>query len=397
MSIEEQQQLRDLHAEKLTIEYELVPGTQANMFGKSSSERLLRPKAALEAPQVLPPDSEATVDCDSVNDEPEVPVKRKRPFKRAIQVFYPDDVSRAKATLSTVSKETRTRMEAGLSHSMEFDGWRCVPSFRNVQNIIEPLSERFGNFKSVLEHLSGEMLLSGAGKPDSFQITPILLDGEPGVGKTAFAQAFAESLGLPFIKLTAGGMQHAATLTGTSSHWANAQTGEIYNLIARSAWATGVLLIDEADKLSSRSDYSILPALLDLLEPESARNFRDESLGLQFDASRLIVLMTSNNTAHIDDALLSRCRVFCIEVPGVEQKRLIALHEFDQLNKALPKTKRLRLDLDSLETLVVGRMDVRFLIKTVRHGHIKALKLGKKVSVLAIPEGVLEKPKMGFL
>ncbi len=192
-------------------------------------------------------------------------------------------------------------------------------------------------------------------------------------------------------------MQHAATLTGTSSHWANAQTGEIYNLIARSAWATGVLLIDEADKLSSRSDYSILPALLDLLEPESARNFRDESLGLQFDASRLIVLMTSNNTAHMDDALLSRCRVFCIEVPGVEQKRLIALHEFDQLNKALPKTKRLRLDLDSLETLVVGRMDVRFLIQTVRHGHIKALKSGKKVSVLEILEGVLEKPKMGFL
>jgi ATP-dependent Lon protease len=356
------------------------------------------PKAKLdyviEFPELM--ESEEDMMFEEECEKIEVPAPTKQPFKRCVRVFDPANIALIKSKISAAAREDRVRKEVTILSAMKFDGWRSVPSFRNVQRVFSEFSVRFGNFSEVMEYLSGEMVLAGASRPDAFRIPPILLDGPPGVGKTAFAQALAESLGLPHCKLTAGGMQHAAVLTGTSSHWANSQPGEVFNMIARSESASGVLLIDEADKLSTNTEYSLLPALLDLLEPESARRFREESLGLQFDASRLIVLMTSNDSACMDSALLSRCRVFSIEAPELEQKRLIVMHEHEKLNKSMPSRRRLLLDSDAVEALVSRPIDVRLLIQSLRNGYIKALRTGEKLVLPELPDGVRERPKMGF-
>jgi ATP-dependent Lon protease len=306
--------------------------------------------------------------------------KRASPLQRRISVFKPAQTEDIKKFLVGKNRETQKRLEESIKLAQKNGGYRLLPLFRGLDKKLAQLCEPFANFDAVLEHYRQEFLLAKASKPAGFCITPVLLNGPPGVGKTAFAQEVARLIGLSFHKISAGGMQHAAALTGTSSHWGNSETGEVFNLLARGEWASGVLLIDEADKLTNRSEYAILPALLDLLEPESARRYTDESLGLSFDASRLIVLMTSNSVAKMDSALLSRLKIFNIKKPEKAQRRLIAMAAHDKLNSQLVGRNRKKLDMDAVEVLSGADIDTRMLIHAVKQGFMQALERGNKVS-----------------
>ncbi len=320
-----------------------------------------------------------------------------RPFKRCVRVFDPEEVARVKDIAKAATGDTKKRYESTLKIAEVHEGYRKLPMFKNIGSELSRIADSFGNFRSVLDHYAEEMTLSCASKPESFRISPVLLDGDPGIGKTAFAQAFASILGLPFCKLSAGGMQHASILTGTASHWSTAQSGEVFNLISHSPWASAVLLIDEADKLCNRQEYAILPALLDLLEPESARRYKEESIGLQFDASRLIVLMTSNNMSSMDAALLSRCRAFTIQPPGVEQRIQIASRVHNDINSALRRNQRIDLDSKAVRQLSEADIDIRALIMAVRNACSQAIRTGSKMAVPEMPPPKSIKREIGFI
>jgi len=304
--------------------------------------------------------------------------KAEMPFKRCVPVFKQEEITKVKQFASSSTGEVKRRYENGLKTASAYDGFRQIPNFKNFDAKLNGVRLEFGNFAQVIEYLSGELMLTAVSKPETFGVRPILLDGAPGVGKTAFAQRIAKELGLPYLKISAGGLQHAFVFTGSASQWGNSHTGEIFNLIARSSSASAVILIDEVDKISDRSDYAILPALLDLLEPESSARYREESLGLSFDASRLIILLTSNRKREIDPALLSRCSVFDIENPGVQQKVIIAIKEFEQYNANMTRGNQMSLDLDAVQRLAERNIDVRTLINAVKSGVVKAIKNGEK-------------------
>ena len=321
----------------------------------------------------------------------------KRPFRRCVRVFSPDAIARIEQRMQSNGTEFKRRVEKNVKDIKKFDGYRRLPEFRGVGKKLADLQASFGNFGEVIRHIENEMLLAAACKTESFRFAPVLLDGPPGVGKTAFAQKIADLLGLPFRKISAGGMQHGMQLTGSASHWGNSHPGDVFNLLSTSEWASGVLLIDEADKLSDRLGYSILPALLDLLEPVSARDFVDESLGLSFDASRLIVMMTSNEKSRMYDALLSRCRVFEVGEPGLAQKKLIALCEHISLNRAMPSKRRIALNQEAVERLAASAIDTRALIMSVRQGFTEAMRSGSKVSVPEAPRKMEAPRQIGFV
>lgn len=323
--------------------------------------------------------------------------KQPRPFRRCVRVFQPEDFQPIKDIAKTSTSEVKKRIESGLKAAETNEGFRQVPSFRGIGRVLARVQRQFCNFAHVLEHMKAEMSLAGASKSESFRITPMLLDGPPGVGKTAFAQQIATVLGLPFRKLSAGGLQHAFILTGSSTHWGTSQSGEVFNMIGRSKSACGVLLIDEVDKISNRQEYAILPALLDLLEPESAKHYVDESLGLKFDASRLIILMTSNRMGDMDSALLSRCRAFTIGAPGAEQKVLIAQVEHDKRNAGLPRSRRLELDIQAVKNLAEANIDIRALIRAVAKGFANALVSGEKIAKPILEEGKSHNQQIGFV
>jgi ATP-dependent Lon protease len=319
--------------------------------------------------------------------------------KRMIKVFDKVDEDEIKTRIKRTNSDHRDRVGACFKAIASDDGMRKMPEFKGIGKALSGLKKSFGNFTKVIDEYEEELSLAGASKPEVMRIAPVILDGEPGVGKTAFAQAFAAALGMPFLKLSAGGMQHAAVLNGTAMHWGNSQQGAIFEMLGFGNSASGVILIDEVDKLNDRSNSQILPALLDLLEPETSRTYRDESLGINFNASHLITVMTSNVLENINEALLSRCKVTKIAMPGVEQKLAVAVGEHKKINESLPKAKRTQLDMSALGTMVKTDMDIRALIIAIRKSCAVALSAGGRVAVpvIEVTDKFKKKHPFGFL
>jgi len=402
---------RELAADRIAASFELVDNPYGRMIVparaiKADIERVSpgNIKANREMIKSLLGDpSEKEVILPQAEEASELPkqkaVRKSRPFRRCVRVFDPAAMDLVKENAKASQGDVRRRIEADIKSAQMNDGYRQIPNFRNIKRKLANLQRKFPNCAAVLEYLVGVLILAGVSKPESFHISPILLNGPPGVGKTALAQALAALFGLPFRKISSGSMQHAFVLTGSDTHWSNAQSGEIFKMIGHSKSACGVILLDEVDKISDRSDYAVLPALLDILEPESARNFMDVSLGLPFDASRLFFILTCNDKGKMDPALLSRCQVFDIAAPGWEQKVMIAKSEHENINKGLPRCRHMELDIKAVEKLAHANIDVRALIRAVHKGFTVAYTQGLKVAVPildAVSEVKKSKP-IGFV
>jgi len=188
---------------------------------------------------------------------------------------------------------------------------------------MQKLFEELPNFSAVLEDIRKHLALC-VDSDDSIELPPMLLLGEPGIGKTHFARKLAELLGtgfgfVPMSSLTAGWV-----LSGASSQWKNAKPGKVFDTFLNGEYANPVIVVDELDKASGDGQYDPLGALYELLEVETATRFVDEFVELPIDASGAVWLATANDPGRIPEPLLSRLSVYEIEPPSAEGAARIA-------------------------------------------------------------------------
>jgi ATP-dependent Lon protease len=188
---------------------------------------------------------------------------------------------------------------------------------------IDALLDELPNFAEVLEDIRKHLALC-IGTNDSIELPPMLLLGEPGIGKTHFARKIAQLLGtgfgfVPMSSLTAGWV-----LSGASSQWKNAKPGKVFDTLVNGDYANPVIVVDEIDKASGDGQYDPLGALYELLEVETATRFIDEFVELPIDASGAVWLATANDASRIPEPLLSRLAVYEIEPPDAEGAARIA-------------------------------------------------------------------------
>ena len=188
---------------------------------------------------------------------------------------------------------------------------------------MDALFDALPNFTEALEDIRKHLALC-IDSSDSVELPPMLLLGEPGIGKTHFARKVAELLGtgfgfVPMSSLTAGWV-----LSGASSQWKNSKPGKVFDTFLNGDYANPVIVVDELDKTSSDGQYDPLGALYELLEIETATRFVDEFVELPIDASGAVWLATANDAARIPEPLLSRLNVYQIEAPDAEGSRRIA-------------------------------------------------------------------------
>jgi len=207
------------------------------------------------------------------------------------------------------------------------DGRGAKPDFESVEEVLGRSHAALRDVKDrVIEHLAVRLLAGRA------QGTVLCFLGPPGTGKSSMGRAVAEALDREFVSIPIGAVTEEEQLRGYAHRQDGAQPGIILQSIQRAGSTDPVILIDEIDKLELGASGRAGGALLDLLDPEQNAEFLDHYLGLSYDLSRCIFLVTANEREAIPDAVLDRLEI--IEFGGYTESEKLTIARGHLLEKA---------------------------------------------------------------
>ncbi|MHB8555758.1 MAG: AAA family ATPase, partial [Candidatus Dormibacteria bacterium] len=207
----------------------------------------------------------------------------------------------------------------------------------------------------LLDRILGSSLLGDS--PSQHRIRPVLLVGPPGSGKSSLALAVAAAMGRTCTSVSVPtAVRDGVYLSGCSRVYRGAEPGIIIRAVRSAATSRLVVVLDELDKVFSRSDFegpSAASSLLELLDGQAT--WSDRYMGVEFDLSPAAFVGTANSLETIPGPLLDRFLV--LEVPGLspaEREATARSHIWPRLMEAYGLIEELvPLDADALHSLVV--------------------------------------------
>lgn len=182
---------------------------------------------------------------------------------------------------------------------------------------MDSLYEELPNFSDVLNDIRKQLALC-VETDDPLELTPMLLLGKPGIGKTHFARRLSKLLGTGYGFVGMSSLTAGWVLSGASSQWKNAKPGKVFDTLVQGDYANPVIVIDEIDKATGDAQYDPLGSLYTLLEQDTAREFSDEFVEVPIDASEVIWVATANDARGIPEPILNRMNVYEVPEPDFE-------------------------------------------------------------------------------
>ena len=182
----------------------------------------------------------------------------------------------------------------------------------------------------------------------------ICLVGPPGVGKTSIAASVARALGRKYARVSLGGMHDEAEIRGHRKTYVGAMPGRIVSAIINAKSENPVIVLDEIDKLSSNFRGDPTSALLEVLDPEQNKSFRDNFMEIPIDLSDTLFIATANSYDGIPSPLLDRMEVIELSTYNDSEKMDIARNHLipKQLKRNGVPAKLFKITDDGLLALI---------------------------------------------
>lgn len=215
-------------------------------------------------------------------------------------------------------------------------GLTPMPASENLLNTCKILTNEFPWAQEAIKDVMSELLARTHCGVNTLGMSPLLLVGPPGSGKTRFAQRLGDLLGTPNTFINMAGMSDVKLLKGVTRGWSSARPSRIVEFIAQTSRANPLFVLDEIDKSGQHSSNGGDPqeALLDLLESRNASRYQDVYLMAECDLSHCLYIATCNSLKPLHKPLLSRLRIVLFPMPGKEHSMAILDNLLRDVEKA---------------------------------------------------------------
>lgn len=222
----------------------------------------------------------------------------------------------------------------------------------NIEKAEKILNKDHYGLKKVKERILESIAVHAMNPDITGQI--ICLVGPPGVGKTSIGRSIAKALGRKYVRISLGGVRDESDIRGHRKTYVGAMPGRIVNAMIQAGTKNPLILFDELDKMSNdfRGDPSA--AMLEVLDSEQNKEFRDHFIELPFDLSKVMFITTANTTQTIPAPLLDRMEIIEITSYTRDEKFNIAKEHLipKQLKQNGLKSSQMKISDDGIFKLI---------------------------------------------
>lgn len=223
------------------------------------------------------------------------------------------------------------------------------------------------------------------------QLSPALggqilcLVGPPGVGKSSIASSIARALNRKFVRVSLGGIRDESDIRGHRKTYIGSMPGRIVNALKTAGSMNPVILLDEVDKLTRDAHGDPASALLEVLDPDQNKSFRDHFLELSVDLSQCVFIATANTLDTVPRPLIDRMEI--IQIPSYTRNEKCEIFKNHLLPRELKRHGLRKRALDVTDAAIFEMIDYYTKESGVRNLSREAASLCRKIARETVETG----------